>query len=169
MRDENKYEGQGLRAPIWTVAGIEILKTVLGGGMGALCGGGNAAAAAAGGMAAVAEIAHKDAKIAQLQAEIATNAKIGEVYALLRARDQEQDKKMAELEKKAAVADVVLAQQTALLGQLTKTHPGIQHLSRGDAALQHVDGPGGRDVSGYRRITPRCGGCGNIVRPRPPH
>lgn len=121
MRDENKYEGQGLRAPIWTVAGIEILKTVLGGGMGALCGGGNAAAAAAGGMAAVAEIAHKDAKIAQLQAEIATNAKIGEVYALLRARDQEQDKKMAELEKKAAVADVVLAQQTALLGQLTKT------------------------------------------------
>lgn len=120
MTDENKYDGQGLRAPIWTVAGIEILKTVLGGGMGALCGGGNAAAAA-GGMAAVAEIAHKDAKIAQLQAEIATNAKIGEVYALLRARDQEQDRKTAELEKKAAVADVVLAQQTALLGQLTKT------------------------------------------------
>lgn len=121
MTDENKYEGQGLRGPIWTVAGVEILKTVLnGGGIGSLFGGGNAAAAA-GGMAAIADIAHKDSKIAQLQAEIATNAKIGEVYALLRARDQEQDRKMAELEKKAAVADAILAQQTALLGQLTKT------------------------------------------------
>lgn len=120
MTDENKYDGQGLRGPIWTVAGVEILKTVLGGGMGALCGGGNVAAAA-GGMAAVAEIANKDAKIAQLKAEIATNAKIGEVYALLRARDQEQDRKMAELEKRAAVADAIIAQQTALLGQLTKT------------------------------------------------
>lgn len=122
MTDENKYEGQGLRGPIWTVAGVEILKAIQnGGGFGGLLGGGNAAAAAAGGMAALADGAQKDAKIAQLQAELATNAKISEVYALLRARDQEQDKKMAELEKKSAVTEALLAQQTALLGQLTKT------------------------------------------------
>ncbi len=124
MTDENKYEGQGLRGPIWTVAGVEILKAVQnGGGLGGLLGGGGNAIAAAqmGSMATLAEMSQKDAKIAQLQAELATNSKISEVYALLRARDQEQDKKTAELEKKTAILETVVAQQTALFGQLTKT------------------------------------------------
>lgn len=97
------YDGQGLKGALWTVAGTAIgsvalnaLKTMHGdmGGIGVA--GANVATQAAN-AAVMLDIARKDAEIAQLKADAATDAKLVQVYTELRKQDKEQDAKIGDL------------------------------------------------------------------------
>ena len=118
---------QGLRGPLWTLAGTAIgglASMWLGGGLNGLgCHGGSPAALAAGG-AGLAVLAEKEAKIARLESEKYTDGAVKDLYAYTVAQNKDLlmfatnvDKRLAALETAAPLREQITEQKIANVAQ----------------------------------------------------
>ena len=131
---ETEYASKGVAG---AGLGLGIAGTALGllnGGLGNVLGGGRNALAGAANDAAVLEMARKDAEIAQLKADAATDKKLVEVYSNLRVQDKEQDAKINALQKEICGLDKRIS-ETALVAS-----NGITQLNGAVASLQATVG-----------------------------
>ncbi len=119
--DEDKYasSGVGNAGLALGIIGTSLASGLLNGnGLGGILGNGNRATEAANGAVTLA-IAQKDAEIAQLKADKATDAKLVEVYKDLRALDKAQDAAISGLKDRvAAIETAAPLREQIVLGQV---------------------------------------------------
>lgn len=132
--DIKSFDGKGA---LWTIAGTGIAMAasrLVNGGFGGILGGANGTVAQAANSAAILEMARKDAEIAQLKADAATDKKLVEVYSNLRVQDKEQDAKINALQKEICGLEKRIS-ETALIAS-----NGITQLNGAVASLQATVG-----------------------------
>ena len=165
--DVKSFDGKGA---LWTIAGTGIAiaaSKLVNGGFGGILGGGNNAVTQAANSAAILEMARKDAEIAQLKADAATDKKLVEVYSNLRIQDKEQDAKINELQKEICGLDKRIS-ETALVAS-----NGITQLNGAVVALQNTVGsitkcvvPNSSVCPGWGQVTSTPSGS-TVVTPTP--
>jgi hypothetical protein len=116
MTDETKVESTtSSRGAQWTTAGGVLAlatKALIGDGgvLGGLTGNGGVANATL-------TLAQKDSEIALLKAKVETRDEVSQVYAVLRARDQEQDAVISGIDKRLAAIEVAAPLREQLVEQ----------------------------------------------------
>lgn len=120
--NDEKYasSGVGNAGLALGIIGTSLASGVLNNGIGGIFGGGNCGRAAqAANDAAVLAVAQKDAEIARLNADKATDAKLVEVYRDLRALDKAQDAAISSLKDRvAAIETAAPLREQIVLGQV---------------------------------------------------
>lgn len=158
---------QGLRGPLWTLAGTAIgglaTQWLGGGGLGCL-GGAHGAALAAGG-AGLAALAEKDAKIARLESEKYADGAVKDLYSYTVAQNKELlmfatnvDKRLAALETAAPLREQITDQKIANVAQqatcccnaLQQAMAGLQSTL---ASITKVVVPNGSVCPGWGNVT----------------
>lgn len=106
------YEGQGLRAPAWVIAGGQIVQALQnGGGLGGILGGGQQTAQM---VAASNENSSLKAQIAKLEAEKYTDAQVSNLYAAKVRDDKELAAFANSIDKRVAAIETAIPLQAQI-------------------------------------------------------